>query len=63
MQFIEGELTDGNVQAKKIIAHAKQMGIADRTLKRAKKKLRIRSFKQGESWVWEWEKTDPPSPL
>ena len=27
IQFIEGEMTDGNIQAKTIITHAKQMGL------------------------------------
>jgi hypothetical protein len=55
--FLLERLTDGPVKAEDILEEAKQCGIAQVTLRRAKKNLRVRSFKErgkiGGDWMWE----------
>jgi len=50
-------LSDGQVRANKVICQAKQAGISERTLKRAKRELAVRSRKYGSGtgseWFWE----------
>lgn len=46
-------LSDGPREAS-VEAEARQEGIAKRTLKRAKKELRVISRKRGMEDVWEW---------
>jgi len=47
-------LSDGPREATSVEAEARQEGIAKRTLKRAKKELRVISRKRGMEDVWEW---------
>jgi hypothetical protein len=55
--FLMERLTDGPVKAEDLLEEAKQCGIAQVTLRRAKKNLRVRSFKErgkiGGDWMWE----------
>ena len=52
--FLLAALVQGAREAKDIYAEAEQEGIRQRTLKRAKKKLRVLSRKSSMSGVWEW---------
>lgn len=47
--FLRNELRDGPVEAKQIFSDARSLGIYERTLNRAKSKLRITSKREGES--------------
>ncbi len=49
VDFLRDELTDGPVEAKQVFSDAKSLGIYERTLNRAKSKLRITSKREGES--------------
>jgi len=50
--WLQELLTDGPVPAASVWKRAKADGIAERTLKRAKKEQGIISDKQGEHWAW-----------
>jgi hypothetical protein len=54
--FLQDALGDGPVDAKVVQADAKRAGIAERTLKRAKSRLRVEARKRGfgedGAWVW-----------
>lgn len=52
-QFLKAYLSDGPVARKTITEYAKGAGIADATLRRAKKTLRVESKKTGKDWVWQ----------
>ena len=54
MAFLEDALSDGPVVGKDLIEMAKQMGISERTLRRAKGKLKVDSDKSDfdSEWVW-----------
>ncbi|MFC2018737.1 AAA family ATPase [Chloroflexota bacterium] len=47
--FLRDELADGPVEAKQVFSDAKSSGIYERTLNRAKSRLRITSRREGES--------------
>jgi len=49
-------LEDGPMPANKILNLAEENGIAERTLKRAKSILGVKSYKKDEGWFWELEK-------
>lgn len=54
MEFLRGELKDGPVAANAIKERARNNGISDATLRRAKADLRIASRKEGDGgWVWQ----------
>lgn len=53
-EFLLGELDNGARPAKEIQAEARQVGIAEQTLKRAKRKLGVRSDKDGMEGGWRW---------
>ncbi len=55
MEFIEGELKDGPKPAAYMLFTAGSMSIAEKTLKRAKKSLKVKSVKQEDKWVWEFD--------
>jgi hypothetical protein len=61
-EFLRERLEAGPAKAEDIIEEAEQNGVATRTLKRAKKELGIRSYKErgkiGGGWLWEL----PPQP-
>lgn len=64
-EFLEDILSDGSVAAKEIIAEAKQFSFSERTLYRAKDRLKIVSFRTGSEgvrggggWHWKLPKTD-----
>jgi len=49
--FLDQELADGPKEAKRILETAKSLGIAEKTLRRAKESL-AESKKVGETWFW-----------
>ncbi|MBN2186015.1 MAG: AAA family ATPase [Dehalococcoidia bacterium] len=49
VDFLRDELADGPIEAKQVFSDAKSLGIYERTLNRAKSKLRITSKREGES--------------
>lgn len=53
--FLAAELSKGGQTKRAIDAAARDAGVAQRTLKRAKKKLGVRSAKQHFSGEWLWE--------
>jgi hypothetical protein len=54
-EFLQGELADGQrYQAGDLFKAARQLGIADRTLKRARKNLGVETAKAGFNRGWEW---------
>lgn len=52
IEFLEAELKDGPRNAKEITKNASEMGIATKTLQRAKTKLGLRSIKLPSGWKW-----------
>ncbi|WP_165491819.1 AAA family ATPase [Egibacter rhizosphaerae] len=52
--FLAATLEPGPRPAREIIAEASTAGIAERTLKRAKKRLDVRSNKHGPDGTWSW---------
>jgi len=52
--YLLAELAEGPVEAQKIKRDARAYGIADRTLKRAKKALNVQARKEGFSRGWIW---------
>jgi putative DNA primase/helicase len=62
IEFLRGELSDGQrYQAGDIFKAARQLGIADRTLKRARKNLGVETKKAGFGRGWEWWLPKGPS--
>lgn len=55
MDFLESELDCGAVSAKEIIKRGREAGHSERTLKRAKGKLKVESRKLGHDGGWVWE--------
>lgn len=53
MTWLQGFLAAGAKPASEVSAAAKRVGIAERTLDRAKGKMKIKSAKRAEGWVWE----------
>ena len=53
-EFLLGVLADGPRPATDVITGARQEGISERTLKRAKKDLKVRSDKCQMGGGWEW---------
>jgi putative DNA primase/helicase len=52
-EFLREELKDGPVWAKRVYTDARDAGISERTLRRAKDALRVKSEKVGtEGWAW-----------
>ena len=51
--FIEEVLMFGKVKASDVFAQAQQESISERTIKRAKARLMVRTFKEGADWYWE----------
>lgn len=52
LEFLQEELSDGRVRSTQVLEDARQAGIAERTLRRAKRKLRAVSDKQDADWYW-----------
>lgn len=53
-RFLKEILEDGAKQSKDIYSEAKSNGISERTLERAKARLKIKSWKIGQSGPWFW---------
>jgi hypothetical protein len=52
-QFLQDKLSAGSVAAKEAEEHARALGIAPRTLRRARKKLGVKTTKDGNGgWTW-----------
>lgn len=54
MDFLRRVLNEGPRPAKVVQSEARQEGITERTLKRAKSQLRVVSRKLGMDGSWEW---------
>jgi len=52
VEFIKKELADGDKPSAFLFEKAEEQGIHDRTLKKAKAALFIKSYKQGDRWFW-----------
>jgi hypothetical protein len=59
IEFVNDVLSDGPVAAGQVKEEAEDAGISERTLARAKKKLKVKSYREGESggrgkglWLW-----------
>ena len=50
--FLKDELSDGPMAAKQVKLNAKKEGVSERTLNRAKARLKIRSIKEAYGWTW-----------
>jgi AAA domain len=50
--FLDELLKAGDVAADDVLAEAKKAGIAEKTLRRAKRQRGVRSVKEGGHWVW-----------
>jgi hypothetical protein len=63
VEFLRDELEDAPVMAKQVFKDARDAGVAEITLRRAKTALRVRSERQGtEGWAWRLPEDDhPPS--
>ena len=55
-EFLVEELKDGPVPQKAIVQKAEELGIAKRTLDRAKKPAGVKSRKVDGAWVWQLER-------
>lgn len=52
-KFLLVVLADSSISCKEILALAKEKDICERTLRKAKKELKIKSKKKKNEWVWE----------
>jgi hypothetical protein len=52
--FLRAELAGGAKPAEDVLARAKECGISERTLKRAKQELGVRAAKSGWDGAWTW---------
>lgn len=52
MDFLKDELSDGPMAAKQVKLNARREGVSERTLNRAKARLKIRSNKEAYGWTW-----------
>lgn len=52
IEWLRDALADGPLESKRILKDARQAGIAERTLHRAKAAIRVTSQKMGSNWVW-----------
>jgi hypothetical protein len=51
-RWLESALLGGPAEAKSLLKRAKADGISERTLRRAKKELRVESTRLSDEWVW-----------
>lgn len=58
-EFLRAMLKDGPRPASELIAQAAASGIRDTTLRRAKKRLNLRTTKDGMNGGWTWALADP----
>lgn len=52
LEFLKDELSDGPIAAKQVKLNAKGEGVSERTLNRAKARLKVRSTKEAYGWTW-----------
>jgi hypothetical protein len=61
IEFLRDELADGPMWAKQVFKDARDAGVAEITLRRAKTALRVKSERQGtEGWAWRLPEDDHP---
>jgi len=51
-EFLKRELRDGPRKAQEMLALAKQVGISERTLARARTRIRVQSEQKRGHWKW-----------
>jgi putative DNA primase/helicase len=54
VEFLEGALAAGRVLSIEIISTARKLGISDRTLRRARRQLHVKSYHEGEGKDQRW---------
>ena len=52
LEFLKDELSEGPMAAKQVKLNAKREGVSERTLNRAKARLKVRSTKEAYGWTW-----------
>lgn len=52
LEFLKDELSEGPMAAKQVKLNARGEGISERTLNRAKARLKVRSTKEAYGWTW-----------
>ena len=52
LEFLKDELSDGPMAAKQVKLNARAEGVSERTLNRAKARLKVRSTKETYGWTW-----------
>jgi len=57
LEFLKDELSEGPMAAKQIKLNAKAEGVSERTLNRAKARLKVRSTKETYGWTWTMPET------
>ena len=62
-QFLKDELEDGPMHAKQVLKDAREAGVHEKTLRRAKTALKVRSERESDgSWTWILDKEDTTLP-
>lgn len=56
LELLKDELSDGPMAAKQVKLNAKREGVSERTLNRAKARLKVRSTKEAYGWTWKMPK-------
>lgn len=51
-ETIKSLLAGNDLKATEVMEHAEMLGLAERTVKRAKKDLHIKTYKKGNAWYW-----------
>jgi hypothetical protein len=62
VDWLSDYLAAGPKAATAVRAEAKKMGVADRTLDRAKARLKIHSTKSSAGWIWKLRQSRTPTP-
>ncbi len=52
VQFLDAKLAEGPIRSKELIGSAKDAGISETTLRRAKKELGIKVDQKTDGWYW-----------
>jgi hypothetical protein len=61
VEFLRRALANGPVMSKQILKDARGIGISERTLWRAKSKLKVKAGKEGFQTEWHWSLPDTKS--
>jgi hypothetical protein len=58
IEWLQRELIDGAKPAKRLLAAARERGdFSERTLRKAKRALRVKSVREADGWYWERGRT------